>query len=107
MGEVFRGHEFNIPGDMKKDCSTEGRQQLVEWLVFATYGLVATARERIELEIEAHFADGVARRVTEGWIREDAELAAVLELGDAKSAAKAFHKRYLTVEEEKRLRELE
>ena len=90
-----------------KTCSTPGKQMLAEWLVLATFGLIAPARDRIRREIEAHFVDGVARRVADGLALEDAEIAAALELGDAHAAAKAFRKQHLTEAEASWLRDFE
>ena len=73
-----------------KRCSTPGEELLAEYIVFATFGLVAPARERIQMEIEAHYAEGVSRRVEEGMPQEQAEIAAVQELGDAHAAARQY-----------------
>jgi hypothetical protein len=81
-------------------------QSVGEWLAIATDSLVPTARERIKLEIEGHFADIVAARLAEGLIQEQANKAALVELGDPADAAKGFRKRHLTEEELKWLRKL-
>ena len=71
-------------------------QSLAEWLEQATNGLVAPARERIKLEIEAHYAEAVEARLAEGMNLESAEPAALEELGDVRAAAKAFRKQHVT-----------
>ena len=91
---------------MKKTYSANAAQELAAWLVLATFGLVAPARERIKREIEAHFADAVATHVSEGLSQEAAEARALEELGDIHSAAKAFKKKHITEEEEKWLQTL-
>ena len=90
-----------------KHCSTPGEELLAEYIVFATFGLVASARERIQMEIEAHYAEGVSRRVGEGMPQEQAEIAAARELGVAHAAARQYRKRYLTEEEVSWLRQFE
>ncbi len=82
-----------------KQCSTPGEELLAEYIVLATFGLVPAARERIQMEVEAHYAEGVSRRVKEGMPQEQAEIAAVHELGRAVDAAKQYRKRYLTQDE--------
>ena len=90
-----------------KRCSTPGEELLAEYIVFAAFGLVAPARERIQMEIEAHYAEGVSRRLGEGLPQEQAEIAAVQELGDAHAAARQYRRRYLTEEEASWLRQFE
>ena len=87
-----------------KIWSTEADYQLTEWLVFATMDLAVPARERIKAEIKAHYADSVALHLAQGRSQTDAENRALAELGDFKTAAKAFQKRYLTRAEESWLR---
>jgi hypothetical protein len=85
---------FNIPKD----------KDLGQWLAIATSGLVAPARERIQMEIEAHYAEAVANHMTQqGISKAYAELAALAELGDAKLAAKKFRERYLAESEAAKL----
>jgi hypothetical protein len=92
---------------MKKAYSTNAAQELAAWLVLATFGLVAPAKDRIKREIEAHFADAVATHVSEGLSQDEAEPRALEELGDIHSAAKGFQKKHLTEEEEKWLQGLQ
>jgi hypothetical protein len=91
---------------MKKTYSTNAAQELAAWLVLATFGLVAPARERIKREIEAHFADAVATHISKGLSQEAAEARALEELGEIRSAAKGFQKKHLTEDEEKWLQGL-
>jgi hypothetical protein len=71
-------------------------ETLEEWLVIATHGLVPAARERIKLEIEAHFSDVVTARIAAGMTQKDAESAALLALGGASDAGKSFRKKHLS-----------
>jgi hypothetical protein len=73
--------------------------QLCEWLRAATKGLVASAKERIRMEIETHYTEAVAAHVADGLSETDAKMAAVAKLGDARAAAKRFRKEHLTAEE--------
>ena len=86
---------------------TDARHELAAWVVLATPGLVTPARERIQQEIEAHYADAVARHLAAGAPPAAAEARALDELGDLHAAAKGFRKRYLTEKEETWLREFE
>jgi hypothetical protein len=90
-----------------KRCSTPAEELLAEYIVFATFGLVAPARERIQMEIEAHYAEGVSRRLGEGLPQEQAEIAAAQELGDPHAAARQYRRRHLTEEEASWLRQFE
>jgi hypothetical protein len=71
-------------------------QSLDEWLSAATEKLSAPAKERIKLEIEAHFQDAIEAYRTEGQGDSEARVHALADLGDAKAAAKKFRKRHLT-----------
>jgi hypothetical protein len=73
--------------------------QLCEWLRDATGGLAAPAKQRIRMEIGAHYTEAMAAHVADGMSESDAKVAAVAELGDARAAAKRFRKRHLTAEE--------
>ena len=67
-----------------------------DWLELATNKLAATARKRIGLEVEGHYAEAVRAHVEEGMSEWDAEAAALAELGDAWAAARRFRKQHLT-----------
>jgi hypothetical protein len=70
---------------------------LNQWLEIATYDLVAPARERIRVEIEAHYAEAVANHLAQQDVsKAEAEMAALAELGPASAAAKRFSKQYLS-----------
>jgi hypothetical protein len=86
---------------------TNPQYELTAWVVLATDGLVAPARERIKREIEAHYADAVAAHVAAGLPPAEAAARALDELGDIKVAARGFRRRYLTEQEEADLREFE
>jgi hypothetical protein len=73
--------------------------ELHAWLRIATKGLAARAKERIRLEIEAHYADAVSDHLRIGLSESDARSAALAGLGDARKAAKCFHERHLTTRE--------
>src|ERR1039458_642731 len=107
MGPFLLRHEPDLPGNLMKRCSTPGEELLAEYIVLATFGLVAPARERIQMEIEAHCAEGVSRRLGEGMLPEQAEIAAARELGDPHAAAKQYRRRYLTEDEASWLRRFE
>jgi len=72
-------------------------QDLSEWLEIATKELVAPVKERILLEIEAHYAEAVAAHLMEGLSEANAAREALAELGNAEVAAKRFRKQHLTV----------
>lgn len=71
-------------------------QDLPEWLEIASEELAAPAKERIRLEIEAHYAEAAAAHLAEGLSESDARKAALADLGDAKEAARRFSKQHLT-----------
>jgi hypothetical protein len=79
---------------------------LLEWLDTATAKLTVPARERIRGEIRAHFTDAVERHMRDGCTEEKARYAAVIELGDAKSAARRFRRSHLTIAESKMIETL-
>jgi hypothetical protein len=69
---------------------------LSEWLEVATRRLADPAKERIRTEIKVHHAEAVARLTEDGLSNPAAEEEALVELGDAKAAAKRFRKSHLT-----------
>jgi hypothetical protein len=71
-------------------------QNLSEWLEAATRKIAPPARERIRLEIEAHYAESVATHLAGGLSENDAQMAALAELGDVRHAARRFKRQYLT-----------
>ena len=73
--------------------------ELYAWLRIATEGLAARAKERIRLEIEAHYAEAVSDHLRKGLSECDARSAALAELGNARKAAKCFRERHLTSRE--------
>ena len=76
---------------------------LVEWLEIATDGLAIPGRERVRREIGAHFVQAVKTHLAEGESEPVAQINALEELGDAKTAQRNFRKRHLTKDEEKQL----
>jgi hypothetical protein len=73
--------------------------ELHAWLRIATKGLATPAKERIRLEIEAHYAEAVADHLSKGLSESDARSAALAGLGKARKAAKCFYERHLTARE--------
>jgi hypothetical protein len=71
-------------------------QNVSEWLEAATRKIASPARERIRLEIEAHYAESVATHLAGGLSENDAQMAALAELGDVRHAARRFKLQYLT-----------
>lgn len=79
-------------------------QTLSEWLEIATRKLTEASKERIWAEIEAHYTQAVDAHREGGLSELDARKAALIQLGDARAAAKRFRKRHLTEREEKMLK---
>jgi hypothetical protein len=104
MAARLRRIQSHFEGGNVNESETPRVQSLAEWwLDIATAGLSAPAKERIRLEIEAHFADGVENHQANDCSVADARLAAFAELGNPTLAAKRFRKRHLTENEAKRL----
>jgi hypothetical protein len=82
---------------------TGGVRSIAEWLEMATRKLSAPAKERIRLELEAHFADGMESHLADGCPEAEAQAAALAELGDPSAAAKRFRREHLTEKEAKRV----
>jgi hypothetical protein len=78
----------------------ESPEMIDAWLKTATRDLCDAAKERIALEIKAHFNDAVAAHEAEGQSSETAQRLALDELGGARAAAKRFRSRHLTVKED-------
>jgi hypothetical protein len=69
---------------------------LAEWLEQAIGGLVPSAQARIRAEIEAHYAEAVQSHLAGGSVESAAQAAALIDLGDAKAAARRFGREHLT-----------
>ena len=82
---------------MNHDESSEALLEL--WLVVATDKLTPYAQERLRSEIKSHFFDAVENHIADGLTQLDAQMTALKELGEAKTAAKRFRQRHLTVDE--------
>jgi hypothetical protein len=80
-----------------------GVRSIAEWLETATRKLTAPAKERIRLELEAHYADGMESHLANGCPEAEAQAAALAELGDPAAAAKRFRREHLTEKEAKRV----
>jgi hypothetical protein len=80
-------------------------KNLAEWLEIATDGLAAPGRERITREIEAHYAAAVESHLAQCESEPVAQVSALEELGDAKTARRSFRKRHLTKQQEDWLEE--
>lgn len=74
-------------------------QTLSEWLEIATRKLTDASKERIRVEIEAHYAEAVEAHREGGLSEADAQSKALRELGDARAAARRFRKQHLTERE--------
>jgi hypothetical protein len=78
----------------------------IAWLRTATKGLAAPAKERIRLEIEAHYAEALAAHLAKGLSEPNARMAALADLGDAEKAAKRFRKHHLTERDVEQVHEM-
>lgn len=76
---------------------------LSDWVDIATRKLTNASKERIWAEIEAHYTQAVEAHRESGLPELDARKTALIQLGDARAAAKSFRKRHLTEREEKTL----
>jgi hypothetical protein len=72
-------------------------QNVSEWLEATTHKLAPGAQERIRVEIEAHHEESVTAHLQAGLSKNDAEAAALAELGDVRQAARRFKRQHLTV----------
>jgi hypothetical protein len=81
-------------------------QSLCEWLQIATDKLSTPAKERIRVEIEAHFAESRENHQANGFSEDEARVASLAELGDPYAAGKHFRRRYLTQNEAWRVGEI-
>lgn len=79
-------------------------QTLPDWLAIATRKLTDASKHRIQMEIEAHYAEAVGAQRADGQSESDAQASALAQLGDAHATAKRFRKRHLTEREEERLK---
>lgn len=82
-------------------------QTLSEWLEIATRKLTNASKERIRVEIEAHYAEAVEAHREDGLSEADAQTAALRELGDANAAGRRFRKQHLTESDETTLKQSE
>jgi hypothetical protein len=80
---------------------------LAGWLEIATDGLETPARQRIAIEISAHYSEAVSAHLEAGEAEDSAKRTALAELGDPLEAALNFKKSHLTEYEAKRLKWLE
>lgn len=80
------------------------RQTLSDWLRIASWRLADSAKERIRIEIEAHYNQAVEAHRGNGLSESAAQATALVELGDPEAAAKRFRKRHLTEWEAEKLR---
>jgi len=76
-------------------------QNLAEWLEIATKWLAASPKERIQTEIQAHYAEAIEKHIAGGLSESAAQTAALDELGEARIVARDFRKRHLTEHETK------
>lgn len=78
---------------------------LPDWLEIATRKLAHASKERIRVEIEAHYAEAKEAHRENGLSEADAQTKALAQLGDAKLAARRFRKQHLTEREANRLKQ--
>src|SRR6266404_2508067 len=78
---------------------TSKLENLSDWLAIATKGLAQAGKQRITQEIEAHFADAVEARVSQGKPEQVAKANALAELGNPTTAGKRFRKKHFTEKE--------
>jgi hypothetical protein len=78
-------------------------KNVYEWLDVATRRLAAPSKERIEAEIESHYAEAVSARIAQGETERDAYAAALLDLGDARLAGRRFRRAHLTAFDARRI----
>src|SRR5882724_8024183 len=82
---------------------TRKLESLSNWLEIATKDLAQAGKQRITQEIEAHFADAVEARLSQGKPEPVAKANALAELGDPTAAGKRFRKKHFTEKEAKLL----
>jgi hypothetical protein len=70
--------------------------ELTQWLIDATRGLCEGSKERIALEIGAHYQAALRADKDNADNETQAREAAIISLGDAKTARQAYMKSYLT-----------
>lgn len=85
---------------------SEPIQTLDQWLQIATERLSPGAKERIALEIQAHFADAVENLVSQGLAQSEAQAQALTDLGDASAAGRRFSRSHLTEADVERIERL-
>jgi hypothetical protein len=102
MGTLRWRDVAGLAGNVMKSLNNKVAS-LAEWLEIATEGLAVPGRERVRQEIGAHFAQAVKAHLDQGESEPVAQINALGELGDAKTAQRNFRKRHLTKDEEKRL----
>ncbi len=79
---------------------------LPDWLDIATKGLCREAKERIRIEIEAHFKEAFQEQLEKGLTGVNALFAATATLGHPRKARRQFRKTYLTKGQERALEQL-
>lgn len=82
-------------------------QSLSEWLEIATRKLTDASKQRIRAEIEVHYAEAAETHREAGLSESDAQTKSLMDLGDAKAAARRFRKRHLAESEVRTLKYLE
>jgi hypothetical protein len=79
---------------------------LEEWMVIATKGLTDSSRDRVKVEIEAHFTEAYEEVIGQGLNSQEAEIVALQTLGDPKKSNRALKKELLTLTDENYLRKM-
>jgi hypothetical protein len=78
---------------------------LEDWLDQATKGLSSNSREQVWTEIRAHYESACEEALAAGASEEQSDRAAVVSLGDAAAANRAYRKVLLTSADARLLRE--
>src|SRR5260221_4530169 len=103
MDPLLRSIHTRNAGNVMYWYPTRKLESLSKWLEIATKGLATAGKQRITQEIEAHFADAVEARVSQGKPEGVAKANALAELGDPTAAGKRFRKKHFTEKEAKPL----
>ncbi len=82
-------------------CDRDCKEALDRWLDTATDSLCDVAKQRVDNEIRAHYAEAVETEVGQGQSANEAHRVAVESLGDSHEAGRTFRRTYLTAKEAK------
>jgi hypothetical protein len=91
---------------MDEQTEQHARKIIEGWAWTATYGLCAEAKERIRLELTAHFIDAVEEEISTGASSVQAFQKIYLALGSPLDAQRSFKRTYLTEGDKSKLENL-